>query len=49
MKTLEISTAQAKEIAFCIIKDIEGYIKEHQKEYQEFLKKDGMKKQWLII
>lgn len=43
MKTLEISTAQAKEIAFYIIQDIERYIKEHQKEYQDFLKKEGMK------
>lgn len=35
---IEISQNQARQIAFGIYKDIPQYIKDHPKEYQEFLK-----------
>ena len=37
LKTVNLSTTQAKEIAHFIYKDIAEYIKEHQEEYKAFL------------
>jgi len=40
--TVEISTKQAKDFAYSIFADIGEYIKTHQKEYDEFLRKEDL-------
>lgn len=39
----KINTQQAKQIANAIVFDIADYIKNHQEEYQVFLKNEGGK------
>ncbi len=36
MIKVNISNAQAKEIAYCIFTDIKSYISEHKEEYEKF-------------
>ena len=40
--TVELSTKQAKDFAYRVFADIGEYIKEHQKEYEEYLKNEGL-------
>ena len=40
---IELNTQQANEFAFAIINDISDYIKQHQVEYNEFLKQEERK------
>ncbi len=40
--TVEISTKQAKDFAYSIFADIGEYIKTHQKEYDEYLRNEGL-------
>ena len=40
--TVELSTKQAKDFAYSIFADIGEYIKTHQAEYDEYLKKEGL-------
>ena len=39
---VELSTKQAKDFAYSIFADIGEYIKTHQAEYDEYLKKEGL-------
>jgi len=41
--SIVISKKQARAIALAIIDDIEPYIKEHQAEYEEFLREENNK------
>lgn len=40
MKNIQINQKQAKEFAAGILSDIDEYIKNHQREFEEFLKEE---------